>query len=711
MRNASKSVALSLLLIMGFQSVLAQTARIPNGMIPSIGFRATPPIVRSTSEAARFPTRTSSLCDTGMTLLGRWTWGPCLAVELIGNYALVGQGQNYQVANITDLSHPQLLYDTALDQGVGYLKIKDTVLFVVMDHTVLFCDSRQLYPLKEYGRFDYPVNVAFREISVSDSLMFITGLGFGIIAVNISDLQHPVLRVEINLFDFPVNQAVATSGEYIYYGPRGPGQGLYVFRWMPDSPFTPTWSKQLDVGGNAESIHRRDTLLYVGTTGGRMHVFDISDPWNPLSLDSLELYSEIYQISSRGNNLYCATKDSGIVVLNAADPSRLSITAHAPRIGLVASSATTSDMTLGVAEYIGIEFYSIAQTDSIHEVTLLPSGGQYYGMAKRGSIVYLASSAAGLWSVDFSNVGHPRALSNIPTPDYSLDVVLTNELACVLVKKYGYMQHDSVLVVRLGDSGSLERISSFATDVNATSIAARDSLVIVGADSSVGIFSVADPLHPYRLGTWKQPGIYLSVSITRDVLAVGARVWDAGLRLIDISDPSSPHQLSYLPMDVIGVLLQDSVAFVGQPYLEILNIANPSSPSVISSTAIACGSNVKFVTSGTTLYKTGDFVGVVDISHLDQPAELTRFLYSSFPYGLAASGDTLFVATSNSGVWALRNNFITSVGEENSTIPHGFVLLDNYPNPFNSSTVIRYRLEAKCRVRLEVFNLLGGGNG
>jgi hypothetical protein len=40
-------------------------------------------------------------------------------------------------------------------------------------------------------------------------------------------------------------------------------------------------------------------------------------------------------------------------------------------------------------------------------------------------------------------------------------------------------------------------------------------------------------------------------------------------------------------------------------------------------------------------------------------------------------------------------------------VPVTRMLFDNYPNPFNPSTTIRYALPEKAHVKLEVFNMLG----
>jgi len=50
---------------------------------------------------------------------------------------------------------------------------------------------------------------------------------------------------------------------------------------------------------------------------------------------------------------------------------------------------------------------------------------------------------------------------------------------------------------------------------------------------------------------------------------------------------------------------------------------------------------------------------------------------------------------------------LTSVTQFTNNLPKSFDLSQNFPNPFNPATIIRYSIPLKSRVKLEIFNAIG----
>jgi hypothetical protein len=63
------------------------------------------------------------------------------------------------------------------------------------------------------------------------------------------------------------------------------------------------------------------------------------------------------------------------------------------------------------------------------------------------------------------------------------------------------------------------------------------------------------------------------------------------------------------------------------------------------------------------------------------------------------------VTTTSSGVRRVRISYLTPVRATKEQ--EEFVLEQNFPNPFNPATSIKYTIPTSGRVRLSVFNLLG----
>ena len=81
---------------------------------------------------------------------------------------------------------------------------------------------------------------------------------------------------------------------------------------------------------------------------------------------------------------------------------------------------------------------------------------------------------------------------------------------------------------------------------------------------------------------------------------------------------------------------------------------------------------------------------------------------SSPQYNSQQQNTTYDPSTSNTTV----NNFtmsktVTTVENQPSSVPSRYVLENNYPNPFNPSTIIQFDLPVSSQVRLDIYNVLG----
>jgi hypothetical protein len=66
--------------------------------------------------------------------------------------------------------------------------------------------------------------------------------------------------------------------------------------------------------------------------------------------------------------------------------------------------------------------------------------------------------------------------------------------------------------------------------------------------------------------------------------------------------------------------------------------------------------------------------------------------------GWAVGNDGTILKTNNGGVSFIKNN---------EFIPTGFYLYQNFPNPFNPSTKIKYSIPQSSQVQIKIFDILG----
>jgi len=112
---------------------------------------------------------------------------------------------------------------------------------------------------------------------------------------------------------------------------------------------------------------------------------------------------------------------------------------------------------------------------------------------------------------------------------------------------------------------------------------------------------------------------------------------------------------------------------------------------------------------GTGIWRTSD-AGItwtqMDTTGLDGHLRFT----STQEIGVDPAGHIWLSAENDAGSKALFRStqaVVTAVEEDDHVPPNRIALLPNFPNPFSTSTEIRYQLPEAARVRLVVFNVLG----
>jgi photosystem II stability/assembly factor-like uncharacterized protein len=81
-------------------------------------------------------------------------------------------------------------------------------------------------------------------------------------------------------------------------------------------------------------------------------------------------------------------------------------------------------------------------------------------------------------------------------------------------------------------------------------------------------------------------------------------------------------------------------------------------------------------------------------------------LTDTLVYSLAVCGTNLFAGTSK-GLWKRPLSELVGVAKEENNLQQNYKLSQNFPNPFNPTSVISYSLPTASNVKLIVFNTLG----
>jgi hypothetical protein len=465
--------------------------------------------------------------------------------------------------------------------------------------------------------FGYPV----RDVAVSGNYAYLVTNTYGDLhVVDVSDPADPVAVGRGEVPGWLGGESVAVRGDYAYVLAQSGSDGLVTFDIS--SPITPTMVTQT-VGITGRWLRAGSDHLYV-LRYDRLDVFDVTTADSPEQVGTFGL--------NGASNLAVAEPYVYVTAGTATDPGLVAVDVSTPSIPQEADSwiyTYGSGSTFGVAvagnyAYVGYNdsggFYSAIfilgvsdPTDLTYTDKYQPIGG-FYNFLIDGNTLYVAGGPSGdLMSIGIANPASPTLVGTLR---------------------------------QLGQANKVRLIGDRAYVVGPSDYH--------GADSSIWVYDVSDPLapsvllveDPYPLSTY-------DIEVAGDYVYLTG--YGYGLSILDAAD-LGPRG-SYVPDGVAyyctDAALRGDLAYVIAPgvgaltdNVDVIDVSDPDHPGRIRSVPTSGDDLQQIVVDGNRLYATDYDEGFLVFS-VASPQELTLVTSYTVPglTTLCAAGNTVYAGT------------------------------------------------------------------
>ncbi len=459
--------------------------------------------------------------------------------------------------------------------------------------------------------------------------------------------------------------SVVTVGDYVYCGGL---YGLQIFS-IADSA-NPVLVKNCDIPYIGKIVVDGTNAFVMKSAGGYnvpdLRIYDLSEPLNPDllgnydshhgSLGDIEIYDNIAFIPSEVPDPYFP--HSITEVIDVSDPSnpvlvdslvaQLKVTDIYAKNGLLFILSHEFDFW-----YIICDIYELTNPAHPHRVSSLdfPPGNPLRGVSSSGNYAYIIT----VDGIHIYNISEGFDLEGVYIPEYYTDrIIIDDQIA------YLYGDSRRICILDLSDPVNPVSMGILYSSHNFMDLCvAGDTSFSLSRFSSnpyaarLDVIDFSDPYDPDIIGYYYPPGRVYDVQLYDDYAYIANGV--SGLQVIDISDPQNPqigNRYDTVRED-IDIFIDGHYAYIVNDYigLKIFDLTNPADPVQIGMynnmdemNYIFADSTFAYIIAYQSTAPAHLYVSILDISDSSEPFEVNSIHNLYWPRYIHVVGNYAYIS-------------------------------------------------------------------
>jgi hypothetical protein len=575
--------------------------------------------------------------------LGRWAEGPCLAVARSGDLAFCGNGAYLEIVDVSDPTSPVEIGRALLPSVPNALAFRDNVVYIGTDadgvHVVDITNPAQPVLIGELG------GTEVRSLVVDGTRLYAH-----IDGVTIFDVSIAASPVELANLPMTV-EGLAATADRLYVAAANEGLRIVDV----SNPSAPSELGNSDLGSAVFSVAASGDYAYV-TTWQEMHVIDVSNPSQPDPIGTLTGVGADLTVDLVGDRAYLAAIGR-LTIADISNPEVPGLTATL-YLGNSNPDLTVDGDLACLASYAeGLALIDVSIPSSPTVMAHFATDGPSQAIALHDDHAYVGTSQSGLRILDVADPGMPVVLGY-------LGINSGNPQSVALDWPHAFVAASGAGLRIIDVTDATSPVEVAAVPGVAADVEMVGSQIYVATADGLEILDVSSPSAPVAIGNLDL-GISMRSVTVREGLAylisLDHAAVDYTLRIVDVSTPAAPVVLGVFPRVDAGEflymteLLDDYAFLITTSGLRVIDVSDPSSPEQVGFVTIpGYPTNIAIADGHALIGGIARGLRIFDVAVPTQPVEVGYFDTGGAAGDLAIWSNRVFVADSQDGIWILE---------------------------------------------------------